>query len=195
MSSQGCVLSVGRGCGDGTVAAVSPKLEFIVQAYIARFRANSDEELGSFRSERTVASAIERAGLATAPNGKRYHHQRRLPRGLLKQVALSLKKAGLERSRNFDELHDRISKAIGSFYGVGELTVYDTSLRIGAKLGHLPKRVYLHCGTRVGAKALGFNWKAPFLEVSELPRALQILKPHEIEDCLCIFKDRLGKAV
>ena len=28
------------------------------------------------------------------------------------------------------------------FHGIGELTIYDTALRIGAKLGLRPQRVY-----------------------------------------------------
>jgi hypothetical protein len=195
MSSRTGELSVGRGCGDQTVANVNPRLESIVRGYIARFRANSDAELGSFRRERAVASAIERGGLATTPDGKRYHHQRRLPRALLKQAATELKRAKLERSRNFDELHERVFGAIGSVHGIGELTVYDTALRIGARLRYLPRRVYLHSGTRTGAKALGLDWRAPFVEVRELPRAFRVLEPHEIEDCLCIFKKRLKSAV
>ena len=90
---------------------MNPRLQSIVRAYIARFRAKSDEELGSFRNEPTVASAIERAGLATTADGKRYHHQRRLPRALLKQAAIQLKRARLKRSRNFDELHERVFEA------------------------------------------------------------------------------------
>jgi hypothetical protein len=194
MSSRRRELTVGRGCGDDTVVTTNPRLQSIVRAYISRFRANSEEELGSFRNEPTVASAIERAGLATTPGGKRYHHQRRLPAALLKQAAAELKRAALKRSRNFDELHERVSAAIGSLHGIGELTVYDTAFRIGARVGHLPRRVYLHSGTRTGAKALGLNWRAPFVEVRELPRALRVLAPHEIEDCLCIFKKRLESA-
>jgi hypothetical protein len=33
------------------------------------------------------------------------------------------------------------------------------------------------------------------LEGSSLPRALRRLKPHEVEDVLCIFKDRFGATV
>jgi hypothetical protein len=66
--------------------------------------------------------------------------------------------------------------------------VYDTSLRIGAKLGFEPKHVYLHAGTRVGARALGLDTSASYLRASELPAPLRALRPHEIEDALCIFK-------
>jgi len=106
-----------------------------------------------------------------------------------------LQAARLEQTADFDELHQRVDQAIGSLHGIGELTVYDTALRIGARLGFLPERVYLHSGTRVGARALGLDWRATVLDVSDLPRELRDLRPHEIEDCLCIFKDKLRHAV
>jgi hypothetical protein len=31
--------------------------------------------------------------------------------------------------------------------------------------------------------------------MASLPRALRRLKPHEVEDVLCIFKDRFGATV
>jgi hypothetical protein len=114
---------------------------------------------------------------------------------LLATAARELRRARLERATSFDDLHERVGAAIGSLQGIGELTVYDTALRIGAKLGHLPKAVYLHAGTRAGARALGLDWKAEVLPIRAFPAELRVLAPHEIEDCLCIFKDRLKKAV
>jgi hypothetical protein len=60
---------------------------------------------------------------------------------------------------------------------------------VGAKLNVFPKKVYLHAGTRRGARALGLD-AGPTLNVSQLPREFRALLPHEIEDVLCIFKDR-----
>jgi hypothetical protein len=184
-----------RGCGDASTVGPRPRLQSIVRAYISQFRASSEEELSSFRAEPTVASAIRRAGLAITPAGGRYHHQRRLRATLLRIAAAELGRARVQRATSFDDLHRRVAAAIGPLDGIGELTVYDTALRIGAKLGHLPRKVYLHSGTRAGARALGLNWRAKSLTVRELPPALRVLPAHEIEDCLCIFKSRLGKAV
>jgi hypothetical protein len=94
--------------------------------------------------------------------------------------------------RSFHELYGIVRDRIGGIRGVGELTVYDTALRIGGKLGLEPDRVYLHSGTRVGARNLGLNWRAAFLQVSDLPAKLRVLKPREVEDLLCVFKDELG---
>jgi hypothetical protein len=84
-----------------------------------------------------------------------------------------------------------IQRALDSVRGIGELYEYDTALRIGSYLRKLPKRVYLHAGTRVGAKALGFDPKLRSLNPRALPLPLRELKPHELEDVLCIYKDWL----
>jgi hypothetical protein len=73
-------------------------------------------------------------------------------------------------------------------------TSHDTAFRIGAKLDLLPVKAYLHAGARVGARALGYDRRLPWIEVSDLPRQLRRLKPYEIEDLLCIYKDVLGSA-
>lgn len=86
-------------------------------------------------------------------------------------------------------------EAIGSIRGVGELLVYDTALRIGAKLELMPDRVYLHSGTRRGARSLGLPFKMRLISIAELPVPLRSLKQHEVEDCLCIFKDLLQASI
>jgi hypothetical protein len=70
--------------------------------------------------------------------------------------------------------------------------VYDTALRIGAKLGLEPEVVYLHRGTRRGVRALGLDADRTFVALGELPHELRALRPHEIEDCLCIYKTELA---
>ena len=82
-----------------------------------------------------------------------------------------------------------IEAALEPVRGIGRLTVYDTSLRIGAWLGLSPELIYLHAGTREGARALGLNWRARYLSVHEVPEPLRVLAPGEIEDCLCICAD------
>jgi hypothetical protein len=79
--------------------------------------------------------------------------------------------------------------------GLGELYYYDTALRIGASLRLMPRRVYLHRGTRDGAHALGLACKADSLDPRDLPKALAVLEPREIEDFLCIYKDQLSPEI
>lgn len=182
----------GGGCAGPVLVERDGNLAAIVRAYETRHRARSREELASFTAEPTLDSAVRRAGLAQRPDGKRYDHQRRVPLAVLQEATYQLEHARLDRAADFEELHRLVDKAIGSIRGVGELTVYDTALRIGAKLGVTPQRVYLHSGTREGARALGLDWRMAHLTVAQCAQELRRLEPHEIEDCLCIFKGRLG---
>ena len=96
--------------------------------------------------------------------------------------------------RSFGELHDAVDAAIGKFKGIGELTVYDIAVRIGAFLRLEPEVVYLHAGTRAGASTLGLGRGATVLRIDELPAPFRRLRPREIEDCLCIYKSQLNEA-
>jgi hypothetical protein len=57
--------------------------------------------------------------------------------------------------------------------GIGELYVYDTALRIGAKLGVFPEKVYLHAGARIGVRNLGRDARKTALRIASLPRPAQ----------------------
>jgi len=61
-----------------------------------------------------------------------------------------------------------IDTALEPIPGLGELYVYDTTLRIGAKLNLFPDKVYLHAGTRLRERALGLRTAAT-LKMFELP--------------------------
>jgi hypothetical protein len=73
--------------------------------------------------------------------------------------------------------------------------IYDTAVRIGAKLDMSPDRVYLHAGTRAGARVLGLEWRADSVELSALPSAFRGLPGFEVEDILCIYKHDLLRVV
>ena len=95
----------------------------------------------------------------------------------------------LEACRDFRQLFELVRDLIEPIPGIGELMIYDTALRIGAKLNLKPMRVYLHAGARAGARALDYeNRGRDFVHLEDLPEPLRQLEPHEIEDCLCIFK-------
>lgn len=183
------------GCKSGDSLGSHPRLEIIVRDYVALHREKANDELIAFRNEPSLKAALKRAGMAKRPDGKRYDHQRRLPAIVLRKATAELLRAPLTKANDFNNLHRCVKNAISSIRGVGELMIYDTSLRVGAKLGLLPERVYLHSGTRHGARALGLNWRAEHLEVRECPREFHVLSPHEIEDCICIYKDRLKSAI
>jgi len=170
-------------------------MKAIVADYIARHREKAERELRYFRIQRTLEKAVSLAALARKPNGKRFPHQRRLPESVLKQVERKLVGAValIRRTRSFAELHGLVDQTIRPIFGVGELMVYDTALRIGARLGLEPQEVFLHSGTRVGARRLGLDGSRRSLPLAAFPAQLRRLPAQEIEDILCIYKDRLGK--
>jgi len=191
---SGCRAGPSAGSSQCRPPSSSPALEgldAIVRQYIRDYRPRVEAELQSFALEPTVQAAVARAALARTPEGKRYSHQSRITRPVLAEARERLVGMRFGREPSFENLDSAVHSAIGSISGAGELLVYDTALRIGAKLRLYPERVYLHRGTRQGARALGLDWKKPSLSIEELPAAFAPLRPHEVEDCLCIFKDIL----
>jgi len=165
-------------------------LKAIVRTYVMQFRPNSQAELEWFKQKPTLVSAIQFATLAINSRGKRYSHQRRLKKAVLeeaKHILLS-NRGVLAKCKTFEKLFVTINTLLEPVYGIGELYVYDTALRIGAHLDLLPTKVYLHAGTGIGAHAIGFTSAVGTIEVSALPKELQLLEPYEIEDVLCLFK-------
>jgi len=171
-------------------------LKAIVRIYARDIRPQAQAELDWFRRQSTMESAIEQAALATNSKGKRYSHQRRLKKTALEEArrVLLMNSKTIAQSKSFDDLFSLVETMVEPITGIGELYIYDISLRIGAKLHLLPTKVYLHAGTLKGARALGFEGRVRTLKMSEMPSELRQLEPHEIEDVLCIFKADL-KAV
>ena len=165
----------------------------VVARYISVCRPRSRCELKYFRRMADIDELIERVW--TKPNGKRHGHQSRIAADALRKARARLRKCKYNGIRTFDELHSLVEETIGGIPGIGELTVYDTALRIGAFLrpSRLPRRVYLHAGTRAGARALGIDGDRTVIKVGELPKVFRRLRAHEIEDCLCIYADDLKR--
>jgi len=163
-------------------------LATIANDYIARFRAYAAAEMKYYATQPSLSEAIRLAALSRTPHGKRHPHQRRIPRRVLEAAEQRLQgvSASLRRARSFDEVHRLVTSNIGSLRGIGELAIYDIAHRIGVFLGCEPDAVYLHAGTRVGARAL--NLTGNVISLSALPPALHCLSAAEIEDCLCIYK-------
>lgn len=165
-----------------------------MQDYLNNCRRQATEELAYFGDQPNLATAIHVAAQATI-NKKRHPHQRRIPGDTLKAFghALSRRSKDLRACKTFPELM-QISEKVGEgFWEHPGLAVYDTTLRIGAHLGIMPDRVYLHAGVKEGAKGLGFGGSSGFLMRSQLPKEFQKLRPWEIEHCLCIYKKQLRR--
>lgn len=169
------------------------RLKSIVKHYIRRYQNSAVAESKCFQNI-PLKQAIEKAALAQDKDGKRFDHQRRIPKNVLCQSKERLlsRMADLQVVDSFETLHKLVKTTIDPIQGVGELTVYDTAFRIGVNLTLKPKVVYLHAGTRQGArylqKAYPLDVLREFLDVHDMPKPLQQLKPSEIEDVLCIYK-------
>jgi hypothetical protein len=175
------------------VEEMAMNLEALVRHYITHYRPHKQTELNWFRRQPSFEATISMAAKAENERGLRYSHQYRITRKAIQEAnRLLLEKHDvLQKCKSFHELWQRIRIVLDKVTGLGELYIYDTSLRIGAYLNHLPDRVYLHAGTRTGARAFGIiSRHEEWIEVHELPSILRELPPHEVEDILCIYKDR-----
>lgn len=167
-------------------------IQACVDEYIRRFRTGAREEIGFYMKQSTLSDAIRVAATCQSANGKRHPHQRRIPGTSLRKAKQQLleHQEALRAAQNFAELYAVIVSKIGLIRGIGELAIYDIAHRIGAFLGFEPDEVYLHAGTRAGAKALGYSGR--LIKKDELPPEFAPLTAAEIEDCLCIYKDAFG---
>ena len=177
--------------------STAARLDALVDEYIERYRHMRERELRFFVVVRTDEEAVSRAALAQMPNGKRHPHQHRIPpKSLLESRRRLLDHlAAVRAATSFDDLIELVDHLIRPLERIGELVVYDTSLRIGARFGLAPQKVYIHRGTREGIRKLGLDAKRETIEMHELPRAVQKLAPREAEDFLCVFKNALGASV
>jgi hypothetical protein len=170
-------------------------LRGMLREYIEYYRPRARRERRRFRRFPSLEKAIEVAGLALDEDEKRSaHHRRRTAQQLSRgKSALVAALPDLRRCKDFDHLHNRVREATKPIKGLGKLYTYDTAHLIGAHLRLSPKRVYLHSGTRKGARALGFSGGLSYLIPSQLPVQLQVLKPYEMEDFLCIYERDLAR--
>lgn len=169
----------------------------LVQEYVLYCRPLARHELQFFTSQPTFTETIEVSALCQDSAGKRFSHQRRRSQATLIEARdiLVSRSRQLQRCRSFQELHDAVNSLVVHVRDLGPLYSYDTAVHIGAKLGLMPDEVYLHSGTRKGARALGLPYRQPTLQISSLPIALHQLAGYEIEDFLCIFKNEFDEAM
>jgi hypothetical protein len=170
-------------------------LRALVAEYKVDVRRDAAAELDDFRrANRTDEDAISQAALAELPTGKRHSHQYRIQRAALRESRRRLLEQlpQLRLALSFDELLGQVDRIVRPIRGIGELTTYDTALKIGARFGLEPEVVYLHRGTREGARNLWLRTRGGTLRMSDLPRELRTLKPREVEDFLCLYKDEFG---
>lgn len=151
------------------------------------------DQLDDFRQLPALADTIDRAARAVNAQGKRFPHQYRI-QGTALAKAKSRLVAGvgsITSCGSFDALHSLLSGLFTPVSGLGQLYLYDTTLRLGAYLKLAPTAVYIHAGTRAGALALGLDVSSGIIPAAAFPKPIQVLAPYEIEDFLCIFKKYL----
>lgn len=124
-------------------------------------------------------------------------HQWQLKNSAIAAFAGKLDASGqdIERRKNFEDTLEIIERLGKTTWGIGPLTVYDTTLRLCQPRGMNPKDVHLHQGAWDGASHLkipGLRNNAPN-KPGLFPKELQVLKPWEIEDFLCVCKGQLGR--
>lgn len=152
--------------------------------YIRRVRPRVEAEAKHYAHGPAV-ERIRRAAVAEGPGGHKHKHQWRIPPTVLDKFAARLvaRTKDITSARTFATLLAVIKSA--RIKGVAELTIYDTAVRIGKGQGLEPDAVYLHAGTRKGAKLLGLNVNRPSIPIDDFPPDLAGLAPAEIEDLLC----------
>jgi len=168
-------------------------LRAIVDHYIAWFRPR--EWLAFHANQPSLKRAVDVVASWRDEDDKVYSHQSLVPKAAKAGAAERIRKLRVADVDDFEELFQRVEKAIGSIRGVGDLAVYDVAVRIGAFLRVMPRRVYLQTGARKGARALGLDASQRSLPMDVLPSELHRLEPWEVEDVLCIYKDELGHVV
>ena len=183
-----------------TTPIIARNLPHIVAHYIRVHRPRARAELASFAAEPDLESAVRRAGRAELSGQRRDpHHRRRRQEDLDAAVErLVAGIAALAQCKNFEQAHDQVKALTKLVPNLGKLYEYDTALRISAKLSFRPRKVFLHAGARTGARVLGIDPRATWIWPGDLPDALAMLKelePYEIEDVLCIYKDKFAAAV
>jgi hypothetical protein len=154
---------------------------------------SADTWITHCQNTKDLEETIRRAASAEDKDKNRNPHQYRLKADNLSNFgkALQEKFQKIKNTKDFDKLWNIVNEVGKNTYGIGELAVYDTTIRIGQclKTKLEPKSIYLHAGTRIGAWNL-FNKKRLGRSIG-MPSEFKNhkLKCWEVEEILCIYKD------
>lgn len=167
-------------------------LSKLVRIYLRKHGPPLDAYLDHYHQLENLDDAIRQA--CHGKDEKIHSHQHLIGKKKLDQAYKKLRKHAIEiaASESFDNLLTKVDCFTAAIDRFGVLAVYDTSLRLGAFLDVWPELVYLHAGTRKGCKKLGVEARGSTVKMEHLPQAIQVLKPYQAEDFLCIFKDQFG---
>jgi hypothetical protein len=171
--------------------------EAILNDYKKNFKEIIEDELNGFRDASLTLDDCIKNSFNYKDLGnliwKKHNHQYRVPKDVVNKVIKILlqDRAKMQNESDFTGLHNIIAGLISGIKYIGELTVYDIALRIGARLEKYPKEVYLHRGSLEGAVVLlGKNAvKDRIVEKSVFPDVFRDLESYEIEHILCIYRN------
>jgi hypothetical protein len=99
-------------------------------------------------------------------------------------------------TKKFEILMDTIKNY--KIKGFGKLALYDAACRVGKSRKIYPQKIYLHAGTTKGAKKFDLYIKRKkgkyiYLDKQDFPVSFQKMHEWQIEDYLCINKDKYNK--
>jgi hypothetical protein len=159
--------------------------------YILHFRPKAKAEARHY-AQGSDGERIRRAALAKNSAGLKHKHQWRIPLAALEEFSgrLANRLLDITQAKSFAELLAILESE--RVEGIAELTIYDTAIRIGRGQDLEPIEVYLHAGTRKGAKNLRLNVRRPSIPRIEFPADFYGLTAAELEDLLCIYARYLG---
>lgn len=161
-------------------------LKFL-EEYHQRNQLREDRWLDDCQKAENLSLCIHMAATARDRLDKKHKHQYRIRNVILQDFAdkLLMQEELIFNSQSFHELYELIEQ--NRIRGIGLLTIYDTSLRIGMHLRLYPERVYLHRGAKKGAeKLLGMKIRSRTIEKDAFPNLSQYTCA-EIEDILCHY--------
>ena len=189
-----CAPQPGRGgCAPSSTRSLDT-LADIVQHYVENVRGRACAGLAYYASQLSLDHVLEVVASWRNEEDLCESHQCRVTREAKQAAAERIRQLDVKSATTFEEVFRRVQDAIGDIRGIGDLAVYDVSLRIGALLGLAPERVYLQGGARHGARALGIQSRERALPVNAFPPEFRRLHAWEIENLLCIYKRKLGQA-
>jgi len=176
---------------------MSRKIQNIIDHYRKWRIENPDTWIKFTAVQKNCADAICVAALSLNHLGKKNNHQKRLKNVNLESFKNNLLKrqTDIAHATDFHNLLKIVEEC--KVKGIADVACYDIANRLGNRLGKNPDYVYLHAGTRKGLEnLLDYKVKAKYIKKSDLPEPFKssTLTCHEIEDILCIYKDRLKKA-
>jgi hypothetical protein len=168
----------------------------VVANFRERYKAGVDYDpvVAHARSAGDIREAIQRATAGRGADGKMFAMDRRIDpkaREVFTEALIDIRD-DIRRAIDFEELFDLVEG--GAPRRIGDLTIYNVSMRIGAYLGLVPIRyVYLHAGPLRGWKRLfGSKGNPPKrLPLASFPPELRELSPVLVEDLLCEYRDFL----